>query len=238
MDDLIVSRFDRDGLELYVDESTGLAYAHQEAIRRMLGIKSRGGALHNHLRGVSKDRVKTARIQTEGGVQGVLLYSAEVVFEMALEFAPELAKKMGAAGANVFLLGLAGYQLQVAPRAVQAPTLPCHMIAIEKADAIRHITDTLNDHPRLAQVLIDSAINDIVEKQALLASRLRGVAEVANEMGYSTDASSRVRLGIFIKNRRFDAQKEKRFCNGTMQEINCYEDTVDLRQAITDFFEH
>jgi hypothetical protein len=124
------------------------------------------------------------------------------------------------------------------PSAAQAPAiaLPCHVIAVQKADAIRHITDTLDDNPRLAQVLIDSAINDIIEK-ALPSSQLRGVVEIAHEMGYKTDDSSRVKLGKFIKARSFEAHKESRLCNGVMTLINCYYDTPELRDAIADYFE-
>jgi hypothetical protein len=110
-----IVRFDgNDGLELYVDESSGLAYAHLKAIARMLGLEDTR-TLRRRLEGVAKGEAKTAEIQTAGGLQGVALYPASVVFKLALEFNPDLAEAMGACGANVYLLGLAGYQVSVAP---------------------------------------------------------------------------------------------------------------------------
>jgi hypothetical protein len=104
------------------------------------------------------------------------------------------------------------------------------------AREIRELTDLLDDNPRLAQLLTDSIVNRTLEK-ALPAATLRGVTEIANEMGFKTDASSRVKLGSFIKSLgSFEPVKESRLCNGVLTPINCYSDTPDLRTAIADFF--
>lgn len=111
-----IVRYDgNDGLELYIDEETGLAYAHVKAIERMFAGKTSVGTLNNRLRGAQKELVKTAEIQTAGGMQGAQLYPASVVFKLALEFNPDLAEAMGACGANVYLCGLAGYQTSITP---------------------------------------------------------------------------------------------------------------------------
>lgn len=120
------------------------------------------------------------------------------------------------------------------------PKLPCYEEAVLVADSIRHITDTLDDHPRLAQVLIDHAINEILESKKAIAGteeKWRGVAEIASEMGYKMDSSSRVRLGKFIaKQGCHESKKESRLCNGTMRNINCYRDSQELRDAIRNYF--
>lgn len=148
--------------------------------------------------------------------------------------AKQLARTFGAIGVMTTLKELT--QSQPPSPAI---ALPCHVVALEKAKVIREITDTLDDNPRLAQLLIDHSINDILEKPALPGSseQLRGVAEIAKEMGFKVDASSRVKLGTFIKARGFESKKESRLCNGVMAEINCYCDTPILRDAIADFFE-
>jgi hypothetical protein len=110
------------------------------------------------------------------------------------------------------------------------------------AREIRELTDLLDDNPRLAQLLTDSIVNRTLEKALPAAplrgvTDLRGVTEIANEMGFKTDASSRVKLGSFIKSLgSFEPVKESRFCNGVLTPINCYYDTPDLRTAIADFF--
>jgi hypothetical protein len=117
-----IVRFENnDGLELHVDEETGLAYAHGRAIARMLDGCASRGTIGNRLRGVQKDLVKTAEIQTAGGLQGVQLYPASVVFELAMEFNPPLAKAMGVCGANAYMCGLAGYQVPAAPAIKEDP---------------------------------------------------------------------------------------------------------------------
>jgi hypothetical protein len=117
-----IVRFENnDGLEFYIDEAAGLAYAHVRAIARMLDGCASLGTINNRIRSVQKEVVKTAEIQTAKGLRSVQLYPASVVFDLALEFNPALAKAMGAAGANVYLLGLAGYQVSVAPAIKKDP---------------------------------------------------------------------------------------------------------------------
>jgi hypothetical protein len=236
-----LTKYEQDGLELYVEESSGLAFAHFKAIARMLGLDGTNGTLRRRLELVPKVGVKTAEIQTTNGLKLVPLYPASVVFKLALEFNPDLAEAMGACGANVYLLGRAGYKVTAStnPNAAQ-PQLPPHVEAVQIADSIRHITDTLGDNPRLAQVLIDSAINPILERQSkLLGStqpQLRGVVEIATEMGYRLDLGGRVKLGLFVAKLGYESKKENRLCNGVSTPINCYEDTPELRDAIRGYF--
>jgi hypothetical protein len=104
------------------------------------------------------------------------------------------------------------------------------------AREIRELTDLLDDNPRLAQLLTDSIVNRTLEK-ALPAATLRGVAEIATELGFKVDSSNRVKLGQFIKSLgTFEPIKENRLCNGVIMPINCYHDTPELKRAIADFF--
>ena len=54
---------------------------------------------------------KTAEIQTAGGLQGVRLIPADVVYDWMFEDNPALAKAMGKAGATVFMHQLAGFNI-------------------------------------------------------------------------------------------------------------------------------
>jgi len=54
-----------------------------------------------------------AELQTPGGLQGVHLLPADVVFDWLFDDNRDLAKAMGACGANVYLHGLAGYQVHL-----------------------------------------------------------------------------------------------------------------------------
>ncbi len=64
------------------------------------------------MKGVQVSLVKNAEVITAGGVQGVQLYPSETLLDLAFEFDLPLAKLMGKAGANVFLYGLAGYEVK------------------------------------------------------------------------------------------------------------------------------
>lgn len=54
---------------------------------------------------------KTAEIQAAGGLQGVRLIPADVVYDWMFEDNPALAKAMGKAGATVFMHQLAGFKV-------------------------------------------------------------------------------------------------------------------------------
>ena len=111
MSNLSLTRFDQDGLELFVDEKTGLAYASIRGTARMVGK-----APSTIIRWLSGAGIATleAEVYTQGGMQGVALLSSSQVFKAALKYNPDLAEKMGSAGANVFLLGIVGYQVAIA----------------------------------------------------------------------------------------------------------------------------
>jgi hypothetical protein len=107
-------RFDNDGLELVIDSITGEAFATQSGYARMVGLErntitqrcKRGS------KGCDISSIKSAEILTPGGLQGVTLIPADVVFDWAMKDSPELAKAMGKAGATVYLHKLAGYDVK------------------------------------------------------------------------------------------------------------------------------
>jgi hypothetical protein len=230
-------KYEQDGLELWVDESAGLAYAHMRAIARMFGLDDTR-TLRRRLEGVAYEGVKTAEVHTSQGMRMVALYPASVVFDLTLEFNPELAKAMGSCGANVYMLGKAGYRVKAVEAApIVDPVLLPAQQSMAIANAIRHITDTLFDHPRLTQILIDNSMNTIIEKRPILPAKvMRGVVEIATEMGYKVDLSSRTKLGKFIAKLGHQSVKEPRLCNGVTTMINCYEDTPELRESIAKYF--
>jgi hypothetical protein len=86
-------KYEQNGLELWIDESTGMAYAHLRAIARMLGMDSTG-TLQRRLKGVPTTDVKTAEALTAGGIQCTKLYPIAVLFDLAVEFKPKLAGKL------------------------------------------------------------------------------------------------------------------------------------------------
>lgn len=148
-------RFDRDGLELIVETSSGLAYASISATARMLETDESNLRKHLKKGGVNYE-VITAGIPTRGGLQRASLVSADVVFDLAFKYHPGLAKKMGAAGANVYMLGLAGYKVAVGPAQSIPPIPQTYAAALLEAGRLALEVDLLTEQKRLLDTQIQS----------------------------------------------------------------------------------
>lgn len=122
----------------------------------------------------------------------------------------------------------------------QQPQLPSRQVAIETAEAVNQIKNLLSDtDPRLAQFLIDYAISDIMpNQQTLTGDRLRGVTEIAVDLGYLVDIKNRGQLGKFVKQTcEHLAQSEERLVNGQNRKVACYpEQHPEVIAAIHQFF--
>ncbi|MBR8828788.1 MAG: KilA-N domain-containing protein [Gomphosphaeria aponina SAG 52.96 = DSM 107014] len=120
--------------------------------------------------------------------------------------------------------------------------------ALTAAKATRQIYELVGEiNPRITQYLIDHCISEIMETlppsrdsnqtKASEGQRLRGVVEIAEDMGYRCTLSTRTKLGKYVRERmESDGVKEIRLVNGTMREVWCYEDSEQLREIITMFF--
>jgi hypothetical protein len=158
-----------DGLEFHIDEETNIAYASVRATARMCGkpqstIQSYVDRAFGGERG--SDLLK-AEIQTTSGVQGASLLTAEQVFEAALKYSPELAKKMGACGANVFMLGLAGYEVQAAiPATPKTPLeLAKEQVRLHEALELQAMQIKLLEEDNLRQ---SEAIDELFEYSSII----------------------------------------------------------------------
>jgi prophage antirepressor-like protein len=186
--------------------------------------------------GFGEGMVIVHTLETPGGVQDMLF-----VFEAGLTFLlsrsrTEMGKQLNRLIHTEILPSLRKTgKYQVGQPAI-AQQQSNGLIAAREVSEIEML---LANNPRLAQLCIDDAMNRVVGQKAIAPTAepmLRGVNEIALEMGFKTDSSSRVKLGQFIKTQGFVPTKEKRICNGVMTDINCYPDTPDLRAAIARFF--
>ena len=113
--------------------------------------------------------------------------------------------------------------------------------ALIAARAIHEIAQLVAEiSPRLAQYLIDCTISEVLEQAALpeRTETLRGVVEIAEEMGFSVNLHNRCQLGRFVKASEVGhlAICEKRLVNGTLREVYCYPDNEKVRRVIRGFF--
>ena len=123
----------------------------------------------------------------------------------------------------------------------KTPELPPYEKAVQCAKAIRNIQDDLDNQPRLVQFLIDYAINEMKaeldEKNSLTGQPVKGVVEIAQELGFTVTNKNRSTLGRFVKKQiPHLVQEEQRLVNGTFRNIACYPDTEEVREAVQQFF--
>jgi hypothetical protein len=124
------------------------------------------------------------------------------------------------------------------------PQLLPSEIAVKTSEDIVKIQSNLGaTSPRLAQILIDFAMNNVVESKQLPSAefpedRWYGLVQIADKMGIKTNLSSRVKLGQYftklIKSGGIDIERvqEERLCNGQFEPIWCYRDDEKTRSII------
>lgn len=218
------------GLEFHIDEEANIAYASIRAVARMVG---KDASTISRWIGVASIDVLQAEIQTPGGVQGVALLNAEQVFEAALKWSPELAKKMGACGANVFMLGAAGYEVrssipapqrQLAPQRDLKDWIECARIMGVAEDPILRSLAT----QRLAEEMGGPRNLDIPQPIVLTVR--------AQQLGISqADIGTGVKLGKYIVKSGFLPQGKSQHGK---YEVNVYAASSELDEAILEFFDH
>lgn len=142
MADLILQRFDHDGIELIIDTQTGESFASIKGYARMSGkshnaitmrlnrlskedskgvtsefpnhpqIQTESGLQGGNTMGLGLGLLKQAQIQTEGGLQGVYLIPEDLICKWLPKDNPELASQVLKLGVRLFLHTLAGFRVK------------------------------------------------------------------------------------------------------------------------------
>jgi prophage antirepressor-like protein len=115
-------------------------------------------------------------------------------------------------------------------------------LAVEVSESIVKISNNLHNNPRLAQILIDCAMNDVLDQRQLPAAqefpedKWYGLVQIADKLGIKTNASTRTKLGQFVsKHYSLERVRETRLCNGQQTEIWCYRDDELTRDAVKEW---
>ncbi|WP_013321001.1 BRO-N domain-containing protein [Gloeothece verrucosa] len=193
------------------------------------------GLASNTLRNFDFDEKGMYSIHTPGGEQEMLTVTEPGLYRLIFKSRKAVAKRFQRWIFHEVLPSLrrtGSYSIQ---QNQQSPK------ALIVARAINEINELVVDiSPRLAQYLIDHTISEVLEQTALPGTTeiLRGVVEIAEEMGLPVNAQNRSQLGRFVKNSPIGqlAVPEKRLVNGTMREVQCYPDTEAVRNIIRSFF--
>jgi hypothetical protein len=107
-----LARLEHENLELFVNESTGEVFASQASIARM--TQKARSTISDWAKGVRDEYLIDAEIPTNGGVQGVRLFTEDAIFDAFSRYAPDLLVQCAKAGIRVYLHRMAGYSVSVA----------------------------------------------------------------------------------------------------------------------------
>lgn len=240
-----LQRYDRDGLELVIDTQSGEAFATIRGYARMSG-KDHSTIVRRVQKLGASDQVKTAEIDTPGGLQGGALIPESLIRKWIIKDNPDLAEQMMAAGVRVYLYGVAGYEVKPSepqPTPQPQPELPPANVQL------RHLREDLEyfgidiTNPRFNQ-----EIKDLVTDKILMAESGNtpketwlGVAEKAERMGYPVALVTRFRsaLGKWVAKHsdELDSRTESRLCNGTQRPIKLYRDCQELTDIIREYMD-
>jgi hypothetical protein len=190
-----VTPVQQDNVVIYVCNETKQPYFNL-AQARIIFPNVPDKTLRRRLEGVSKSEVKTAEVLTNGGLQGVSLYSVEVLVNLAFEFDLTLAKLITQAGAAVYLYGLAGYEVKPVVKT------PCNLIeALELAlvqakeiEKLKMINESLEDDNLRQSEIIDELFD---HSSIVRIAKYNNVSETSFNWRLLKSASGK--MGIEIK---------------------------------------
>lgn len=208
----------------------GLPVANDVA--QILGYASPKDAVYRH---VDNDYKGGAILATPGGNQEVIVLKEAGVYQLIFRSKLEIAKEFQKWVFEEVLPSIrktGSYSVQTS-----IPLLSTHEVALQKARVIAEIEALLPHQPRLAQFLIDHSISELMEQKALTGAVLKGVVEIAKELGLPVNINNRSPLGRFVKSQVGHlAVSEKRLVNGKMKELACYPDVEEVKNAVKLFF--
>jgi prophage antirepressor-like protein len=194
------------------------------------------------LEGLEFDEKGITKGDTLGGEQEMLTVTESGLYRLIFKSRKPAAKRMKKWVFSEVLPSIRKTGSYSIPTPI--PQLPSRELAVETAVAIDRIQDILSkSNPRLAQILIDCAMNDVVESsQAKLSAaqefpedRWHSLVSIADRLGVKTNSSTRVKLGNFVGKLGLERVRESRLCNGEMRPIWCYRDDEDTQQAIREW---
>jgi hypothetical protein len=241
-----IVRYDgNDGIEILIDSQTGESFCSIRGYARMAGKNE--STIQRRLSGVASGANKTAEVVTGGGLQGVALITEDLIVEWLPKDNPKAATSLLKLGVRMGLHKLAGFELSstaMQPKH-QEPTLPPADIRVSNFHAALTSFGIEIDNPRYQQAFKDLVIDITIGANTRIISptteHWRGVAEIAESMGYSPTLVSRFRssLGRYVgaNKEHLTLRTEERLCNGTMRPINLYLDDDQVRNVISEYMD-
>jgi|SanBayMetagenome_1026888.scaffolds.fasta_scaffold00372_13 hypothetical protein len=114
-----LTAFNQDGIEIYINNTTGESFASISGYARMSG-KDRS-TISKRCKGCELNEIKTAEVLTRGGLQAIALIPEHLIVKWLRNDNPELADKIAILGIRVFLHQLSGYEVKSTATLTQTP---------------------------------------------------------------------------------------------------------------------
>ncbi|OYE02131.1 hypothetical protein [Nostoc sp. 'Peltigera membranacea cyanobiont' 232] len=146
--------YNNDGLEIYIDNITGEAFASISSYARMSGLSQQ--AISKRVKAHNFKEIKTAEIQTRGGTQAHNLLTESIIAEWIIRDNPDVAIQFAKLGIRKFMHTLAGYS-QVQEKPINSLTL----IDTSKLDALNAKEGKLQDEVRTLEIRLASIRNEL-----------------------------------------------------------------------------
>lgn len=169
---------ERDGFELFIEDSSGCCFASQSAIVRMTG-KPRSTIvdfLNKVTEGINDpSQVRTEEVPTNGGTQIATLYGETIICKVFAKYRIDLLVQCAKAGLRFYLYGLAGHKVSVNSNRDKAiEELKARFTAIElELRSTRQSLELLGSNPGANLLGVEEKIRDRFRGQTVQWLKVR-----------------------------------------------------------------
>lgn len=205
-----LQRFDQDGIEIVINTETGESFASISGYARMAGkaVNTIAKRVKRGSKGLDNSLVKTAEIQTAGGVQGVHLVPESFIAEWIPKDNPAMATQLMKLGVRMFLHKMAGYKYQPV-----TPELPANYIealkALVEAEEKKLLLEAENQQLLEENQELAEAVDELFEYSSLVRiAKFNNVSE--KNFSWRKLKAASIQLGLEIKTvpcPRFETKK-------------------------------
>lgn len=125
-----LQQFNKDGIEVFVDTTSGETFASIRGYARMSG-KPESNIRYRLKKGAQELKLKTAQIQTASGVQGAQLLTEDFIAEWLPKDNPEMATQVLKLGVRFFIHAIANFKQEAATPTPESPVSNSALLAME-----------------------------------------------------------------------------------------------------------
>lgn len=199
-------RFEKGGIELYINIQTGESFASKRGYARLANKDE--STIRKRCQGAEQGQLLRAEVLTAGGLQGADLITESLICEWLPKDNPEMATKLMQLGVRMFLHTLADYETK--PKAISSSnhvkTLSLEQVADSSLKMMTCVEKLENSGDYQLAQLLKSTLGNLIIKETRASQQAEvpqyeGVIDVALKLGFNVPANYEGSLGAFVKKR-------------------------------------